>query len=119
SFIIPFLFATAILFARTAFFAILEIQGDRITGKETIPIILGEKKSLKLIRNILLLTSATLFISALSGLISTVGILVATIPLLMLYVIKLHQNGSIHQGMQLEFIIESHFLIAGIIAACF
>ncbi|MBF0572241.1 MAG: 4-hydroxy-3-methylbut-2-enyl diphosphate reductase [Desulfamplus sp.] len=114
-FIIPFIFATSILFARTSFFAILEMQGDRITGKETIPIILGEKKSQKIIQNILLFASTTLFLSALSGLISTSAILIATIPLSMLYFIKLHEKGKIDHSMQLEFIIESHFILAGII----
>lgn|GEM_PF-8599 len=119
SFVAPFIFATAILFSRTAFFAILEIQGDRITGKETIPIILGEKKSLKLIRNILLIASGTLFLSTLSGFISTFGVLIAIIPLLMLFTIKLHEKGEIDPGMGLEFIIESHFLLAGVVAAFF
>lgn len=119
SFIIPFIFATAMLFSRTAFFAILEIQGDRITGKETIPIILGEKKSLKLIRNMLLMASSTLFLSALAGLISLVGILIAIIPLLMLSVIKLHEKGKIDSVIDLEFIIESHFLLPAILAALF
>ncbi len=118
-FIIPFVFATSILFARTAFFAILEMQGDRITGKETIPILLGEKKSQRLIQNILLLASATLFLSALSGLILTSGILIAATPLMMLYVIKLNENGKVYPGMNLEFIIESHFIIAGIITIFF
>ncbi|MBF0229773.1 MAG: 4-hydroxy-3-methylbut-2-enyl diphosphate reductase [Desulfamplus sp.] len=113
--LIPFIFATSLLFARTAFFAILEMQGDRITGKETIPIILGEKKSQKLIQNTLLFASAILFLSALLGLISTSAILIATVPLSMLYFIKLHEKGKIDHSMQLEFIIESHFILAGII----
>ncbi|MBF0257742.1 MAG: 4-hydroxy-3-methylbut-2-enyl diphosphate reductase [Desulfamplus sp.] len=119
SFIIPFIFSTSIVFARTAFFAIIEIQGDRITGKETIPIILGEKKSLKLIRNILLLAFATLFVSGLLGLLSISGMFIACVPLSILYVIKLHEKGKITSGMHLEFIIESHFLFAGLIAAFF
>lgn len=119
SFIVPFIFATSILFARTAFFAILEIQGDRITGKETIPILIGEKKSQKLIQNILLFASITLFISSLSGVIKHFGIIIGAIPLLMLYVINSHEKGKFHLNMQLEFVIESHFILAGIVAALF
>ncbi|MBF0111837.1 MAG: 4-hydroxy-3-methylbut-2-enyl diphosphate reductase [Desulfamplus sp.] len=115
-FIIPFIFSTSIVFARTSFFAILEMQGDRITGKETIPIILGEKRSQRLIQNLLLLASGLFAICAILGLISTSAILIATIPLLMLYAIKLHEQGKIHTGTNLELIIESHFILAGIIA---
>ncbi|MGD9732841.1 MAG: hypothetical protein AB7U45_11725, partial [Desulfamplus sp.] len=118
-FIIPFIFATSVLFASTAFFAILEMQGDRITGKETIPIILGEKKSQRLIQNMLLFASATLFLSAVSGLIKISGILIAVIPLLILYIIKLHEKGKVHSDMNLEFLIESHLILTGIIAALF
>lgn len=118
-FIIPFIFATSVLFASTAFFAILEMQGDRITGKETIPIILGEKKSQRLIQNMLLFASATLFLSAVSGLIKISGILIAVIPLLILYIIKLHEKGKVDSDMNLEFLIESHLIITGIIAALF
>ncbi|MBF0378385.1 MAG: 4-hydroxy-3-methylbut-2-enyl diphosphate reductase [Desulfamplus sp.] len=114
-FVIPFIFSASLLFGRTAFFAILEMQGDRITGKETIPIILGEKKSQKLIQNTLLFASIILFLSALLGLVPTSALLIATVPLSMLYFIKLHEKGKIEHNMQLEFIIESHFILAGII----
>ncbi len=114
--IFPFILTTALLFARTAFFAILEIQGDRIIGKDTLPIILGEKKSLALIRNILYTAATILFISAMFGLISKIGIIIAVVPLSMFYVIKSHETGNIYPGMHLEFVMESHLLIPGIMA---
>ncbi|PIE62581.1 MAG: hydroxymethylbutenyl pyrophosphate reductase, partial [Desulfobacterales bacterium] len=45
SVIFCFLYTAGIVFARTVFFDILAIQGDRIAGKETLPTMLGEKKS--------------------------------------------------------------------------
>ena len=52
---VVFIFAAGLVFARTAFFDILAIQGDRITGKETLPILIGEKQSFNIIQYILIL----------------------------------------------------------------
>ena len=50
---LAFVFSTVLVFARTAFVDILAIQGDRISGRETLPILLGEKKSFVYIRRAL------------------------------------------------------------------
>jgi 4-hydroxybenzoate polyprenyltransferase len=50
---VAFLYAAGLVFSRTAFFDIMAIQGDRIAGRETLPILLGEKKSFVLIRWVL------------------------------------------------------------------
>ncbi|SLM31668.1 IspH [Desulfamplus magnetovallimortis] len=113
AFVVPFVFTTALLFARTAFFALLEIQGDRITGKETLPIILGEKRTKKLIHNSLYIAALIIFISTLTGIIPKTGLLTALIPLSMIYLVKLHEKGALYPGMHLEFIMESHFLLSG------
>ncbi len=114
-----FIFTTSMVFARTAFFAVLEIQGDRITGKETLPILLGEVKSMKLIKQILLLASSILVFSSLIGIIEIIGIVFAFLPLLMLLFIKYSEKGNIYSGMKLEFLVESHFILAGVIATLF
>ena len=119
SFFTPFIFATGMVFARNSFFAIMEIQGDRITGKETLPILLGEKKSFQLIKIILCSVSITLLISKTIGITTATAIPLAFLPMLMLYIIISNMKKNIHPGMNLEFIIESHFLIAGAAAALF
>jgi 4-hydroxybenzoate polyprenyltransferase len=48
-----FLWMAGLVFVRTAFFDILDMQGDRLVGKETIAILLGEKKSLRLLKGLL------------------------------------------------------------------
>lgn len=118
-FIFPFLFTTGLLFARTAFCELLEVQGDRITGKETLPIILGAKKSQSVIRNTLYVAALLLFIPSLLGWISRIGMIIAVIPLSMNEVMKNHEKGKIFPGMHLEFIMECHFLVSGLIALPF
>ena len=47
------LWTAGLVFVRTAFFDILDMQGDRLVGKESIPILIGEKRSLRLLKGIL------------------------------------------------------------------
>jgi len=115
--VIAFVFATGLVFAKTAFFDILAIQGDRITGKETIPILLGEKKSLKIINYVLWVTFFVLLIGFFTGLAANSVFLLALIPLFMLLLIRFFKKDSKLSGVHPEFIMEFNFIAAGLIAA--
>jgi 4-hydroxy-3-methylbut-2-enyl diphosphate reductase len=119
AFLPALIFSTGLVFARTAFFDLLEIQGDRITGKETLPILLGEKQSITLISGVLLTVSLTLTLAALFTIIPKTGLLLALLPVSMLHVLKSSKKGNILPGTRLEFVVESHFIIAGILSAIF
>lgn len=112
-----FLFSSGLTFARTAFFDVLQMQGDRITGKETLPILIGEKKSMVMIKTILISISFILVLSSWLRIIQKVGFFLAFLPFFMLCVIIYSEKGSMLPGVRLEFIIEFHFIFAGIIAA--
>ena len=71
--VLVFFWATGLVFVRTAFFDTLDMQGDRIVGKETIPILLGEKQTLRLLKRILLAVLAGMLLSTLLGLVGSVG----------------------------------------------
>ena len=111
-----FLFATGLVFARTAFFDILAIQGDRITGKETLPILLGEKKSFEIIQYVLLFAMGIIIISALTGILIKKALFFAFIPLLLLLLIRFFKKDSLISGVHREFVIECLFLATGLLA---
>lgn len=110
-----FLWAAGMVFVRTAFFDILDIQGDRIVGKETIPVLLGEDRT----RQFLKLTLAFLFVMLLTAstlkIISPVGFALAVCPMFLFLVLVAHEKGKMLPGVRLEFLVESHFILAGII----
>ncbi len=112
-----FLFATGLVFARTAFFDILAIQGDRIAGRETLPILLGEKKSFVLIRYILTGIIVLLAGAGLAGLSYASTILLALVPFFMLLLISSFEKNKQMSGPHVEFLIESSFLLTGVLAA--
>ncbi len=118
--IVPALiFSMGLVLARTAFFDVLQMQGDRITGRETLPILVGEQKTMSLITWVLALTVLSTLVSALAGLISPSGFVLMLLPVSMGYAIHLNKKGFFLPGTQLEFVIESHFIIAGIVSLMF
>ncbi len=109
------LWSLGLVFVRTAFFDILDMQGDRIVGKETIPILLGEKRSLRLLKGILAGITLILVSAAAVGAVAPVGFPLA-LPSIGLYLLlTAHQKGRMLPGIRLEFWVESHLVLAGII----
>lgn len=110
-----FFWSTGMVFVRSAFFDTLDIQGDRIVGKETIPILIGEKKTTRLLRSIIFFILIVLFISSASGLTSSLGYLLAICPVIMLIVLRNYETGRLLPGIRLEFLVETVFILTGII----
>jgi len=110
------LWAVGIVFVRTAFFDILDMQGDRLVGKETIPLLLGEKRSMRVLKIILIGLTATLVFSSALQLTSSLGFFLVLCPLLISIIIFTHERALMFPGIRLEFLLESQFLLAGIIS---
>ncbi|MCU0592137.1 MAG: 4-hydroxy-3-methylbut-2-enyl diphosphate reductase [Desulfobacterales bacterium] len=111
-----FVWSSALVFVRTAFFDILDMQGDRLVGKETIPTLLGERRSLRLLKGL----SAALVVGlpVLSALTpaSSLAVTLALCPAVMSAVILAFERGLILPGVRLEFLVESHLVLAGALA---
>jgi len=110
------LFAVGLVFARTAFFDILAIQGDRITGKETLPVLLGEKRSFEIIQYVLIADMCIILLTFFTDLLVKKAFFFAIIPLIMLLLIKFFEKDSLISGVHREFVIELSFLVTGLIA---
>ncbi len=110
-----FLWSITLVFVRTAFFDILDMQGDRIVGKETIPILLGEKRALGLLKSILIVNLVLLVLAGVLHLISPLGFALTICPILMFIVLLFYEQSYMLPGTRLEFLVESHFVIAGVL----
>lgn len=111
-----FIWATGMVFVRTAFFDILDMQGDRLVGKETIPLLLGEKRSFRILKGILIGLIAIFFFSSLFQFITNLAIALIICPVFILMILSIHKRGSILPGINLEFLVETLFILAGAIA---
>ena len=111
-----FLWSISLVFVRTAFFDILDMQGDRIVGRESIPIILGEKKALLLLKSILWVNLSLLLLSSAFDLISSLGYFLVVSPVFIYIVLSTHERGYMLPGTRLEFLVDTHFVLAGVVA---
>jgi 4-hydroxy-3-methylbut-2-enyl diphosphate reductase len=114
--VLIFLWTVSLVFVRTAFFDILDMQGSRIVGKETIPILLGEKKTMGLLKNLAGLMMIVMCIASAVGAVSTLGYLLSICPLSMLMFLSAYEQGGIPSGLRQGFLMESHFILAGLLA---
>ncbi len=112
--IVAFLFTFGIVFVRSAMSDILDIQSDRLIGRETIPVLIGEKRTQILLKGILILLSMLLVISSYSGWTSSVGF--ALLPCIFFVWIysKLYDRRSAFSGVVQEGILETVYILAGL-----
>jgi (E)-4-hydroxy-3-methyl-but-2-enyl pyrophosphate reductase len=114
--ILVFLFSVGMVFTRTAFFDILDMQGDRVVGRETIPIIIGEKRAMRILKYILAGTAGLLFAATAAGLVSSLGYALMVCPAFLAMVIAAYRRRRMLPGGRLEFLVESHFVLTGVVA---
>ena len=112
---VVFLWAASLVFCRTAFFDILDMQGDRIVGKETLPILIGQKRAFTLLKYSLASSVVLLLAAVLTGVVTPLGYPLILPSLLMGWVVYAHEKGNILPGMQMEFKVESLLVLAGAI----
>ena len=114
--VVTFLWSAGFVFCRTAFFDILDVQGDRIVGKETIPIIIGPKRAFKLLKGLLIAQMMLLPAAGLAGVLSSLAF-VLIVPVALLYiVVSAHERGNMLPGIRMEFRVESLFVLCGVMA---
>lgn len=111
-----FLLATGMVFSRTVFYDILDMQGDRIVGQRTLPLLLGDKKTISLLKGILLTLLVILPLSSTFHLISDLGFFLCLFPVMMLMLLNTYEKGGVVYGFRLEFLIESMLVLTGLIA---
>ena len=108
-------FVMLLVFVRNALFDVFEVQGDRIVGRETLPVCIGEKKTLLILNFILLLLLILLLVLPLSGLMAEAGLWLLPGIVYIIGLTQMYYRGRISQGPKLEFCLDSVFyLLAGL-----
>jgi len=110
------IWAMGIVFVRTAFFDLLDMQGDKIVGRETLPIFIGEDKTRVLLKKLLLLLSALPFLYSFSGLLPLFAVIIFIIPVLLFLIIVANEKRKLLPGFKLVFLVETGFVLVGILS---
>lgn len=113
-FIVAFFFTAGIVFIRSAMSDILEIQSDRLIGHETLPVLIGEKKTLTILKFV----SGGLFFLLLFPPFAGCCASLALSQLVSIFYVwicfKLYDKRAAFSGVVLEGFLESSYIIAGI-----
>ena len=106
-----FALAGAFVYLRTALMEFLDVQGDRIVGKESLVIAIGERQTLSLIRagTISLMLSAVLL--SFFGILSWWPIAFLPAAVWVFYLSSLFSGERVRENLMLEFMVESSFFI--------
>jgi 4-hydroxy-3-methylbut-2-enyl diphosphate reductase len=113
---VVFIGAVGMVFVRTAFFDILDMQADRIVGRETIPILMGKNRVIVLLKIFCGILVLLLMGAGTVGWISSLGFFLSICPASLLAVLTAYERGRMLPSNRLEFLVETHFILAGAIA---
>jgi len=103
-------------YTRAILFDIFQVQGDLIVGTETLPITLGERKTLTLVKLILIATAFILVGSPILGLVSPFSYLVLLPVLSLALCLLAYERRWLYPGATLEVLVEGNFFLAGFLA---
>ncbi|HUH65490.1 MAG TPA: 4-hydroxy-3-methylbut-2-enyl diphosphate reductase, partial [Syntrophales bacterium] len=111
---VAFLFTFGIVFVRSAMSDILDLQSDRLIGRETIPVLIGEKATRILLEGILILLMFLLGVSYSLDWTSSVSIaLLFSIFFIWIY-FRLYDRRAAFSGVVQEGLLETSYIVAGI-----
>lgn len=114
---VVFVFVFSILFVRSVLFAIRDLQGDRLVGRETIPVVLGVARTKRLVLGLLVSASGLLVLAAARGWISSP--LGYRFPAVLLYgglCLLLYHRRLLYQGLPHEMLVDGQLLLAGLLS---
>lgn len=106
-----FLLIGLFVFIRTVLFDVFDVQGDMIAGKETLPVCIGEKKSIRLLYCSMAMLAALLIVFTAVGMTAESAIWMLAPVLSLLLLTRLYEKKKLVQGIRLEFWLESHFYL--------
>lgn len=110
---VAFLFAAGMVFWRTAMSDLLDIQGDRIVGRETIPILIGVKKTRQLLGALLGLLACLLVAATLTGVVPGLGYVLLLSILVFGGLFVVYRRGALVDRLWFEGVIDGNFVFAG------
>lgn len=114
--IVSFVFVFSVVYVRSAFFDIFQVQGDLIVGAETLPITLGEKRTLWLLRWVMLVGSVFLAVAPLFGWTDPFAYLLLLCYLTLTLCILAYEKGFLYPGNRSEAFVEANLFLAGFLA---
>jgi 4-hydroxy-3-methylbut-2-enyl diphosphate reductase len=114
--VLTFLFVFSLVYVKSALIDIMQVQGDLIVGRETLPIVLGERRTFALLKKMLLFIVALLLAGPLLSVVSPLSYALVICPLSLTIALWLYEKHRLYPGLRFEALVEGPFFLAGILA---
>ena len=114
AFFISFIIAAAMVFWRTALSDLIDIQGDRIGGRDTIPILFGGRVTEKMLSALLIFLSLFLIVSSMWNWTTNFGYVLVLNLLIFKFLFDFYKRGHVVDRLIFEGLIDGNFVLAGI-----
>jgi 4-hydroxy-3-methylbut-2-enyl diphosphate reductase len=112
---ISFLFVFSMVYVRSALFDIFQVQGDLIVGEETLPIILGERRTLLLLKGLLFSVALLLVAAPIFGLVGPFSYLLVFSYLSLTLCLFTYERRWVYPSARLEAMVDGNFFLAGLL----
>ena len=113
--ITAFLFVFSMVYTVSGLFDIFQVQGDRIVGAETLPITLGESRTLRLLKGMITFGAIVLILAPLLGPVSLFSYLLLLCFLSLYLSLLAYEKRWLYPGNKLEALVEGNFFFAGLL----
>jgi len=114
--VISVLFVFSMVYVRSALFDIFQVQGDLIVGVETLPITLGEKRTLLLLKGIIISNALILLVAPIVSQVGPFSYLLLLCFLSLTLSLLTYEKRWLYAGTRLEVLVEGNFFLAGLLA---
>jgi 4-hydroxy-3-methylbut-2-enyl diphosphate reductase len=113
--LVAFIFVFCLTYVRSALFDIFQAQGDLIVGVETLPTILGEERTLLLLKGVAVFAGVFLIAAPLSGVTGPFAYLMLLSILSSALCLLAYERKWLHPGRRFEALVEGNFFLAGLL----
>jgi 4-hydroxybenzoate polyprenyltransferase len=113
---VAFVFTFAMVFMRSILSDIVDMQNDRLLGRETIPVVVGSKKSLHILKIIWVFLLLLLASAYPAGWSASVSIVLIICLFYVLICFKLCDRRAALSSMEVWGLLETNYIIAGVSA---
>jgi (E)-4-hydroxy-3-methyl-but-2-enyl pyrophosphate reductase len=105
-------------YIRAVLFDVFQAQGDLIVGTETLPVILGEARSIAIIKWLIRGSGALFLVGPLTGLAGYFGFVMLLPVLCLALCVSGYEQRRVYPGPNLEGMVDGSFILAGLLAIC-
>ncbi len=109
-----------LVFVRSALFDVVDIQGDRLVGEESLPIVIGEKRTKRLLVYLVIGLAISLMVAPLLGLATDFSYMMLITCVYMGFYLLVHRRELLRPGsLRFESLVENSFYLSGGLAVLY